>query len=221
MKKFVCTICGYIYDEAAGIPEKGIAPGTKWEDLPNDWVCPLCGAPKALFKEQQSTENKPVRPATMAVENEEMREMSFSELSILCSNLAKGCEKQYLAEESQLFTTLADYYNSKVAPSAETDIETLINLINKNLEENYPMTNGLAKDNSDRGSLRALVWSEKVTRMLSSLLIRYKNEGESFLENTNVFVCDICGFIYVGDEAPDICPVCKVPKFKILKLQRR
>lgn len=52
MKKYVCTICGFIYDEAEGHPESGIAPGTKWEDVPEDWACPLCGAPKAMFEEQ-------------------------------------------------------------------------------------------------------------------------------------------------------------------------
>ena len=50
MGKYVCSICGYIYDEATGIPEAGIAPGTKWEDLPDDWVCPICGASKAEFE---------------------------------------------------------------------------------------------------------------------------------------------------------------------------
>lgn len=47
--KYVCTVCGYIYDEAEGIPDDGIAPGTKFEDLPEDWVCPLCGAGKEDF----------------------------------------------------------------------------------------------------------------------------------------------------------------------------
>ena len=42
--KYVCDLCGYIYDEAAGIPDEGIAPGTKWADVPEDWVCPLCTA---------------------------------------------------------------------------------------------------------------------------------------------------------------------------------
>ena len=46
MKKYECEPCGYVYDEAAGDPDNGIAPGTKWEDLPADWVCPLCGAGK-------------------------------------------------------------------------------------------------------------------------------------------------------------------------------
>ena len=50
MKKYVCDVCGWEYDEELGYPEGGIAPGTKWEDVPEDWVCPLCGAPKNLFK---------------------------------------------------------------------------------------------------------------------------------------------------------------------------
>ena len=40
MKQYECDLCGYVYDEAAGDPDNGIAPGTKWEDLPADWVCP-------------------------------------------------------------------------------------------------------------------------------------------------------------------------------------
>ena len=52
MKKYVCTVCGYIYDEEAGIPDDGIAAGTLWADLPEDWVCPLCGAAKSEFEEQ-------------------------------------------------------------------------------------------------------------------------------------------------------------------------
>ena len=51
MKKYVCTVCGYIYDEEAGDPDSGIAPGTKWEDIPEDWVCPVCGVSKDDFEE--------------------------------------------------------------------------------------------------------------------------------------------------------------------------
>jgi len=50
MSQFKCSICGYVYDEAAGIPDEGIAPGTKWEDIPDEFKCPLCGAPKPLFQ---------------------------------------------------------------------------------------------------------------------------------------------------------------------------
>lgn len=52
MAKYVCSVCGYVYDEAAGIPEGGIAAGTKWGDLPDDWVCPVCRAEKSAFERQ-------------------------------------------------------------------------------------------------------------------------------------------------------------------------
>ena len=50
MKKWQCILCGFIYDEAAGIPDEGIAPGTRWEDVPADWICPNCAAGKADFE---------------------------------------------------------------------------------------------------------------------------------------------------------------------------
>jgi rubredoxin len=48
--KYVCTVCGYEYDEEAGAPEAGIAPGTKFEDLPDSFACPLCGVGKDMFE---------------------------------------------------------------------------------------------------------------------------------------------------------------------------
>ena len=51
MKQYKCTICGYIYDPAAGDPDAGVAPDTPFEDLPEDWVCPICGATKDQFEE--------------------------------------------------------------------------------------------------------------------------------------------------------------------------
>ena len=52
MAKYVCDICGYVYDPEAGDPENGIEPGTEWEDVPEDYVCPLCGAGKDSFSEE-------------------------------------------------------------------------------------------------------------------------------------------------------------------------
>ncbi|PNH20317.1 rubredoxin [Lachnospiraceae bacterium] len=51
--KYVCTICGYIYDETTGDADNGIAAGTKWDELPADFVCPLCGAGKEDFEVQE------------------------------------------------------------------------------------------------------------------------------------------------------------------------
>ncbi|MDR1446901.1 MAG: rubredoxin [Treponema sp.] len=49
MTKYVCNACGYIYDPAAGDPDGGIKPGTPFEEIPDDWVCPLCGVGKDMF----------------------------------------------------------------------------------------------------------------------------------------------------------------------------
>ena len=51
MKKYVCDVCGWVYDEAEGCPDAGIAPGTKWEDVPADFECPLCAVGKDSFSE--------------------------------------------------------------------------------------------------------------------------------------------------------------------------
>lgn len=50
--KYVCSICGYVYDEATGAPEEGIAPGTTWDNVPADFTCPLCGVGKDAFQEE-------------------------------------------------------------------------------------------------------------------------------------------------------------------------
>lgn len=273
MKKFICTICGYVYEEAAGIPEKGIAPGTEWEALPADWVCPLCGAPKSAFKEvteeNASKSEEAAQPDNSAeaaksgnsTEREEsdkgagspsygqssgqrseqrgdtaepqrnsgcqqdgaesLKELSFGELSALCSNLAKGCEKQYLAEEMELFLKLSSYFKEKAALKTEGGEAELLEMVSADLKTGYPNAETAAEEAEDRGAKRALVWSGKVTRMLESLLERVERDEGAFMEHTKVFVCDICGFIYVGDEAPAICPVCKVPSLKIMEIQRR
>ncbi|MEG0988488.1 MAG: rubredoxin [Clostridium sp.] len=226
MKKYICTICGFVYDEAAGIPAAGIAPGTRWEDLPSDWVCPLCGAAKADFKLQEDAVAPVVKPQTQSeltglTDDGELRELSIGELSALCSNLAKGCEKQYLKEASELFIQLGNYFKSKTPMESPATNEELLALIQKDLNEGFTEANAAAGADADRGALRALVWSEKVTRILNSLLNRYEKEGDAFLLNTNVYVCETCGFVYVGDEPPAICPVCKVPSWKISKVERR
>ena len=50
--KYVCIVCGYIYDPAEGDPDNDIAPGTSFEDIPEDWVCPLCGVDKGQFEKE-------------------------------------------------------------------------------------------------------------------------------------------------------------------------
>ncbi len=52
MDKYVCSVCGYVYDPDEGDPDNGIEPGTAFEALPDDWTCPVCGAEKEEFKKE-------------------------------------------------------------------------------------------------------------------------------------------------------------------------
>ncbi len=63
---YICDICGWEYDEAKGLPEQGIEPGTKWADVPDDFICPLCGCPKEQFSARGSAEDveEPAPPKT-------------------------------------------------------------------------------------------------------------------------------------------------------------
>ncbi len=53
MDKYVCMICGYVYDPAEGDPDNDVNPGTAWDDVPEDWVCPICGAGKDDFEKEE------------------------------------------------------------------------------------------------------------------------------------------------------------------------
>jgi rubredoxin len=224
MAKYLCSVCGFEYDEASGIPESGIVPGTKWEDLSDDWVCPLCGAGKSEFEKQgESTSvqiDKP-KPIPVIDESSDMQQLSPLELSALCTNFARGCEKQYKFEETELFNVLADYFKSVSAPAKAPSFDQLLDLIEKDLEQGIPNANAISSDAQDRGALRALTWGEKVTRILKSLLSRYQKEGDAMFEDTGVYVCTICGFIYIGDKLPELCPICKVPNWKFEKVEGR
>ena len=217
MSRWVCGICGYIYDE-----EK---EGTPFGELPEGWVCPLCGADRSVFaRETAGPAPAPApAPADPGAGGEELRELSAGELSAVCSNLARGCEKQYHEQEAALFRELAAYFEAVVpAPSQEqVELSALLELIQADLRQGYPALHGYAKEIADRGTQRICVWGEKVTRILESLLRRYQREGDAFLKDTQVWVCSVCGFVYVGDDAPALCPVCKVPAWKFEKMEGR
>lgn len=207
--KYVCSICGYVYDEAQNPP---------WDSLPEDWKCPWCGAAKSDFRPEGTEEQKPAEAVQPAREPDEMRPLSILELSALCSNLAKGCEKQYKPEQAAAFSRLAAWLKSKAPAAVDPSFESILERINQDLNETYPAANAVSKEAGDRGAQRSLVWSEKVTLILKSLLARFGNTGGALPENTGVYVCTICGFVFVGDELPEVCPVCKVPNRKFEKI---
>ena len=209
--KYICQICGYVYDDAK---EK-----VPFEELPDDWKCPLCGAAKSDFKPEANGDEKKVVTAIEPME-EDLEKLSAGQLAALCSNLARGCEKQYKQEEADLFKQLADYFPAGVPAVNDASVEKLAKELQTDAN-NYAAVRATADANADRGAARVCVWGEKVTRMLSSLVNRYLNEGEAMLKDTNIWVCTTCGFVYIGDTPPELCPVCKVPDWKFEKIEGR
>lgn len=225
--KYVCTVCGYIYDDA----EQDVP----FSELPESWVCPLCGAPKALFELMEEAPAKPAageiqlaevqteQPAAEIAEEdgEELKKLSPMEISALFSNLARGCEKQYQQEAMNCFKQLADYFEASAPKETDVSFERLAKLVKNDLDVNYKKYRAEAEAEGDRGTLRAIVWGEKVTKMAQSLIDRYNREGAAFLENTNLYICTVCGFMYLGENPPALCPVCKVPSWKFEKVNGR
>ena len=209
--KYICQICGYVYDDAK---EK-----VPFEELPDDWKCPLCGAAKSDFKPEANGDEKKVVTAIEPMEAD-LEKLSAGQLAALCSNLARGCEKQYKQEEAGLFKQLADYFTAVVPAVNDASVEKLAKELQTDAD-NYAAVRTTADANADRGAARVCVWGEKVTRMLSSLVNRYLNEGEAMLKDTNIWVCTTCGFVYIGDTPPQLCPVCKVPDWKFEKIEGR
>ena len=209
--KYVCQICGYVYDDAK---EK-----VPFAELPDDWKCPLCGAAKSDFKPEANGDEKKVVTAIEPMEAD-LEKLSAGQLAALCSNLARGCEKQYKQEEADLFKQLADYFTTVVPAVNDASVEKIAKELQTDAD-NYAAVRATADANADRGAARVCVWGEKVTRMLSSLANRYLNEGEAMLKDTNIWVCTTCGFVYIGDTPPELCPVCKVPDWKFEKIEGR
>ena len=208
--KYKCKICGYIYDD-----DKEKVP---FDQLPDTWKCPLCGARKSDFAPVTEEKKKEI---VIDEDIDDMEGLSVAQMSALCSNLAKGCEKQYMFKEMEKFNELADYFAAVSPPSEKDSIDDIAAMINKDLDGNYPLVSSKASADKDRGTLRICVWGEKVTRMLDSLVQRYLEEGEEMLKDTQIWVCTICGFVYVGDEPPAMCPVCKVPSWKFKRMEAR
>ncbi len=208
--KYICQICGYIYDDAK---EK-----IPFAELPDTWKCPLCGAARADFRPETGPEEIPAAP--VPVLEDDLQELSAGQLAALCSNLARGCEKQYRSEEAGLFRELADYFAAVTPAVDDASVEKLAAALQSDIGQ-YGSVRAAADAAGDRGAARICVWGEKVTRMLSSLVRRYLDEGEAMLAGTNVWVCTTCGFVYVGDQAPELCPVCKVPTWKFEKIEGR
>lgn len=213
--KYICQICGYIYDEAR--------ENVPFRELPDTWKCPVCSAAKKDFKPEETKKlerKEGSAPAAHAEQPEDLKELNAGQFAALCSNLARACEKQYKPTESGLFKSLAEYFSAITPEVPDASVEQIAALLESDIGQ-FPIIRETADKNGDRGAARATVWGEKVTRMLSSLVGRYLEEGESMVKDTSVWICTSCGFVYIGDSAPELCPVCKVPSWKFEKIEGR
>lgn len=75
-----------------------------------------------------------------------------------------------------------------------------------------------AQEMADRGALRMSVWGGKVNAIEKTVTDRYLKAGDALLQGKSIFVCEACGFIFIGQEAPEICPVCKAPHIRFTKI---
>lgn len=210
MKKYRCTICGYIYDESK--------ENVKFSDLPEDWKCPLCGAPKNLFEEivEDNQTVEVTKETEVITEDNDLRELSNDEIAYICSNLAKACDKQYLEEEKGLYLELFEYFKSKDINNGS--INNLVEMFNNDanlLNDAFNIVNNY----DDSGAKRVLTWATKTNNIINSIIKNYSEKGIEYIKNNKIWVCDICGFVFIGDVPPQVCPICKVPNFKILEVE--
>ena len=187
--KYVCTVCGHVYDEEA---EK-----VPFSSLPPQWTCPRCGAEKAMFDplEEKKEREYDGRENESTEQGQGETKLSDGVLAAIFSNLARGCEKQYRAEEARLFAKIAAFYTSLSDNDTDASSETLEALIGQDISQTYPAARKTAEENRDRGALRICTWGEKVTRIARSLLSQYRKGGEELLKESEVWLCTVCGFV--------------------------
>ncbi len=150
-------------------------------------------------------------------EEDDLRQLTNYEISLICSNLARGCEKQYMKDEQKLFSELAKYYEDKEKGKKGT-LQDISNKITENID-NLNKAMETADDFQDRGAKRIITWATKSSTIMKIIIENYQKKGIEYIKNTKIWVCDICGFVFVGDTPPKVCPICKVPNFKMLEVK--
>ena len=149
-----------------------------------------------------------------------MKESRYSAqaMSAICSNMAKACEKQLRMADLELFKQVGAYYGSQVEPVEASSLSELNGYITDDLAKRYEEVAELATSVGDRGTLRCVTWGKKVTAIHKSVIARYEKQGEALLEGNNLYVCEACGFIAVAPAVPELCPICKAPASRFMKV---
>lgn len=139
--------------------------------------------------------------------------MDSTAISMVYSNLAKAAEKQQNAPLVERYTTLAGRFKKTGSGTAAA----LLAGVSDDLASLIPEYRQAVRD--DRGALRALKWGETVAKIQKSILDRYLKKGEEVFNGKDFYVCQACGFIFVGNESPPLCAACKAPSHRFEKIK--
>ena len=121
-----------------------------------------------------------------------------------------------MEEEKDLFRELSRHYEE--LESAKTgSLDDVIDMVSSDINS-FSKAMEVFSKYDDRGAKRVVNWASKSTNIMKVIIDTYKEKGIDYIKNTKIWVCDICGFIYVGDNPPKVCPVCRVPSVKILEV---
>ena len=115
-----------------------------------------------------------------------------------------------------MYLELFEYFKSNEAKSGElSDLGVMFDSDIKLLNDAF----NLANVYEDSGAKRVLTWATKTTNIINTIVKNYNEKGIEYIKNNKIWVCDICGFVFIGDNPPQVCPICKVPNFKILEVE--
>jgi rubrerythrin len=224
MKKYRCTICKYEYDPAQGDPTQGIAPGTPFEDLPEDWKCPRCKKGKNVFEPVEEVKANPYA-GTQTEKNLHAAFAGESEARNKYTYFASKAKKEGYEQIAALFLQTAENEkeHAKLWFKELNGIgNTAENLAAAAAGENYEWTDmyeGFAKTAEAEGfpelaaKFRGVAAIEKHHEERYRALLHNVEAKEVFAKSeVKVWECRNCGHIVVGTKAPEICPVCNHPQ---------
>ena len=223
--KYKCTICKYEYDPAQGDPTQGIAPGTPFEQLPDDWKCPRCKKDKSFFEPVE--EPKPANPyaGTQTEKNLHAAFAGESEARNKYTYFASKAKKEGFEQIAALFLQTAENEkeHAKLWFKELNGIGTTAeNLAAAAAGENYEWTDmyeGFARTAEAEGfpelaaKFRGVAAIEKHHEERYRALLHNVEAKEVFAKSeVKVWECRNCGHIVVGTQAPEVCPVCNHPQ---------
>jgi rubrerythrin len=106
----------------------------------------------------------------------------------------------------------------RIAHLESKDFSDLSPMIADDIAKKYAAVENEATLVKDRGALRCVTWGKKVTAIHKSLLARFETQGDALLDGNQVYVCEACGFIAVASDVPQLCPICKAPASRFVKI---